>query len=347
MSALSRHNIFFGENGSGKTSLLEAAHVLGTARSFRSGRPKSQIQHGKSSYIVRGDRSTAGGALRSIGVQRDIDGSAQLRVAGESTRSVAQLADELPLIALNAESFELLVGDPGQRRRFLDWGLFHVEHDVREPRTRFQRALTQRNHLLRRGRIDPSELEAWSRELADHGERVSEGRQRFLTSLQSHLAPMLGELSPHLEAVELRYRQGWDSNKSYWDALQEGLTSDQEQGFTQRGPQRADVRVLVKGHLAADTLSRGQQKLLVAALKLAQVALLGEFGASSLLLVDDLPSELDAGRCEAFCGLLARMPVQTMITCVDRAMIKPHWLAVDEGFVSMFHVEQGAVTACQ
>jgi DNA replication and repair protein RecF len=345
LQRLSRHNIFFGENGSGKTSLLEAVHVLGTARSFRTGRPRSQIQHGKDHYVIYGERAALSGASRSIGVQRNADGSAVLRVAGENTRSVAKLADELPLLALNADSFDLLVGEPGQRRRFLDWGVFHVEHDAREPRKQFQRALTQRNHLLRRGRIIPSELEAWTREVALHGERVSEGRRRFLEALQQHLIPMLGELSPQLESVALTYRRGWDAGKTYLEALQAGLQSDQEQGFTQRGPQRADVRVMVQGYPAAETLSRGQQKLLVAAMKLAQVSLLGEQGSSSLLLVDDLPSELDSSRCRAFCQLLAQLPVQTMITCVDREMVPLSWLSGDESEVALFHVEHGSVSA--
>ncbi len=319
--------------------------MLGTARSFRSGRPRSQIQHGKSHYVVFGERETQGGAPRALGVKRNMDGSAQLRVAGENTRSVAFLADELPLLALNSDSFDLLVGDPGQRRRFLDWGVFHVEHDVREPRKQFQRALSQRNHLLRHGRIAPTELEAWTRELAMYGEQVSEGRRKFLQALREHLGPMLTELSPALSEVELHYRQGWDANTSYGEALQAGLESDREQGFTQRGPQRADIRVSVEGYPAADTLSRGQQKLLIAAMKLAQVALLAQSGAECLLLVDDLPSELDSSRCEAFCALLARIPMQTMITCVDRQMIPGSWLSTEEGEVAVFHVEQGVVSA--
>lgn len=218
-----------------------------------------------------------------------------------------------------------------------------MEHDVREGRKQLQRALTQRNHLLRHGRIQPSELDAWTRELSVHGESVSAGRQRFLVALERHLEPMLAELSPALAEVKLRYKRGWDADKSYWDALQEALASDREQGFTQRGPQRADIRVLVDGYPASDTLSRGQQKLLVAAMKLAQVALLGEQGRSALLLVDDLPSELDVGRCEAFCRLLGRLPVQTMITCVDQGMIPGAWLSADEEAVSVFHVEHGAV----
>ena len=344
MSSLGPHNIVFGKNGSGKTSLLEAIHILGTARSFRSGRWRTQIQHGQDRYVIHGDIAPQEAARsRSIGVQRDKNGEVLLRIAGETVRSVARLADELPLLVINADSFDLLAGEPAHRRRFLDWGVFHVEHDCREARQRFQRALSQRNHLLRRGRIDPIELEGWTRDLAVYGDLVSGARERFLAALKGAFEPVLSGLAPDLESVSLAYRRGWDSSLTYGEALNRSLPSDREQGFTQTGPQRADVRVSVGGYPAADTLSRGQQKLVVAALKLAQGRLLAAQGAEVLFLIDDLPAELDRERCERVCRLLGEMPVQSVITCVESSSISPGWLGEGHS-VPMFHVEHGTVT---
>ncbi|MFT4767789.1 MAG: DNA replication and repair protein RecF [Glaciecola sp.] len=277
-----------------------------------------------------------------MGVQRQKGGEMSLRVAGEPSRSVSQLADELPLLLINAESFDLLVGEPANRRRFMDWGVFHVEHNLREHRRRFQRALTQRNHLLRRGNLDASELEVWTRDLAVHAELVSAGRDRFLTALRAIFEPLVNQLAPEIGPVDLAYRRGWDASCSYADALQRSLSSDQAQGFTQSGPQRADIRVTVSGYSAADTLSRGQQKLLVCALKLAQGQILAGQQGGVLYLIDDLPSELDAERCERVCRALAAMRAQTLITCVSRTAIPMEWLGLDAE-VAMFHVEQGRV----
>ena len=335
----------FGSNGSGKTSLLEAAHILGTARSFRAGPAKSLITHGEEQYAVHGEWTLESGARRSLGVQRSRSGEIVLRVAGEPSRSVAELADELPLLLIDAESFDLLVGEPANRRRFLDWGVFHVEHDSREHRRRFQRALAQRNHLLRRDKLSAGELEVWTRDLAIHGAAVSAARERFLLALEKEFEPLAAALIPELGAVQLAYRCGWDATQTFADALQRSLASDREQRFTQSGPQRADIRVTVDGHPAAQTLSRGQQKLLVCALKLAQGRMLARQQGEVLYLIDDLPSELDRERCERVCRALAGMQVQSLITCVDAGAISREWLG-EASQVAMFHVEHGQVTPC-
>jgi DNA replication and repair protein RecF len=342
LGPLRLHNVIYGINGSGKTSLLEAAHILGTARSFRSGGAKSLITHQQQSYVIHGEQLSPQGASVPMGVERERGGEIRLRIAGEPSQSVSQLADELPLLLINADGFDLLTGEPANRRRFLDWGVFHVEHDLRDHRRRFQRALTQRNHLLRRGKLNPAELEVWTHDLAIHAELVSAGRERFLAALREAFHPLIAKLAPEIGEVDLAYRRGWDATAAYADALARSLESDQEQGFTQSGPQRADIRVTVDGYSAAETLSRGQQKLLVCALKLAQGQILAEQQGDVLYLIDDLPSELDKERCERVCRALAEMQVQTLITCISPVAIPSDWLG-KESDVAMFHVEQGRV----
>jgi DNA replication and repair protein RecF len=339
---LALHNIIYGSNGSGKTSLLEAAHILGTARSFRSGGAKTLITHGDERFVIYGEQQLTGGRKTSLGVQRERGGEISLRVAGESCRSVAQLADELPLLLINTDSFDLLVGEPANRRRFLDWGVFHVEHDVREHRRRFQRALIQRNHLLRHDKLDASQLEVWTHDLAVQGELVSAARGRFLDALREVFLPIIAQLAPEIGSVDLAYRRGWDATSDYVDALQRSLATDREQGFTRSGPQRADIRVTVEGHSAAETLSRGQQKLLVCALKLAQGSILAQQQGEVLYLIDDLPSELDEERCERVCRALTDMGAQTLITCVSPEAVPRSWLGSSTD-VAMFHVEHGRV----
>lgn len=343
LEGLGRVNVLYGRNGSGKTSVLEAIHLLAMARSFR-GNIKSLITHGVDQVTVFG--LLAPGRL-SLGVQRDRFGDVRIKVAGQPVRTVAELAEQLPLQVINADSFDLLTGPPGARRQFLDWGVFHVEHRFFEQWQRFQRGIKQRNKLLRRGKIADRELSVWTRDLAASGEVLTEYRRACFQLLEPRFKAIMNELTPSLaEGLELRFRQGWDKDSSYEAALLNSEASDREQGFTHVGPQRADLRVSIDGHAAADTLSRGQQKLVVCGLKLAQGRLMSDMGRGNCLyLVDDLPSELDRQHSESVCRQLNAMKSQVFVSCVSRADVEQVWPAEDRAQLVMFHVEHGSVMA--
>lgn len=342
---LNRVNVFYGHNGSGKTSILEAIHLLGMARSFRGNSVKSLITHGAGSCVVFGEVKdpSRGGAAVPLGVQRSSSGDALIKVAGAPVRTVAQLVAHLPLQVINSDSFDLLTGSPSARRQYLDWGVFHVEHRFLEQWQRFQRCIKQRNKLLRHGKIRDQELAVWTRDLASCGKAISEYRKTYFDVLLPRFREILERLAPSLAGLDLRYQQGWDRQLSYEEALQAGTEVDIERGYTHVGPQRGDIRVLIDGRLAAETLSRGQQKLVVCGLKLAQGQLMSEQGKGRCTyLVDDLPSELDADHSRKVCEMLASMDAQVFISCVDREDIDSVW-PQDRGGIAMFHVEHGSV----
>jgi DNA replication and repair protein RecF len=343
-------NVFDGCNGSGKTSVLESIHLLGMARSFRGGSIKSLITHEEHSCTVYGTTalpSLAAGPKGpasglSLGVQRNRVGEAQIKVGGKVVRAVADLAVQLPLQVITADTFGLLTGAPGARRQYLDWGVFHVEQQFFGQWQRFQRSIKQRNNLLRRGKVSEQELAFWTQDLAQTGTAINEYRKAYFRILSPRFKEIMAKLAPSLDALELRFQQGWDRQQCYSEALQHGLPADLEQGYTHSGPQRADIRVMSGGHLAAETLSRGQQKLVVCGLKLAQGQLMAQHGRGTCTyLIDDLPSELDHLHSQLVCELLASMDAQVFITCIDHKEIRSVWPATGE--LAMFHVEQGAV----
>jgi len=343
---LQQVNIFFGRNGSGKTSILEAIHMLGMGRSFRGNSIKSLITHGESSCVAFGmvTSPASAGVGVGLGVQRGLSGEAVLKVGGSAVKSVARLVEQLPLQVINADSFELLTGSPGARRQYLDWGVFHVEHRFLAQWQRFQRCIKQRNKLLRHGKISKQELAVWTRDLAVSGAAVGEYRHAYFRLLVPRFREIIARLAPSLgNGLDLRYHQGWDRQSSYAEALEKSVSTDMAQGYSHVGPQRADIRVLMDGRLAAETLSRGQQKLVVCALKLAQGQLMSEQGSGKCTyLVDDLPSELDLEHSRLVCEMLASMQAQVFITCIDRADMSLVWPG-ELASAALFHVEQGSV----
>ena len=347
LNGLGKANLFFGPNGAGKTSILESIHLLGMARSFRGGSVKPLIAHGCPSCTVFGSITTKLSTSLALGVQRDISGDVQIKVAGKAVHSAAQLVEHLPLQTINSDSFDLLTGAPQARRQYLDWGVFHVEHHFYHQWQRFQRCIKQRNNLLRRGKMSDGELDVWTRDLSVSGSAINDFRKEYFSSLVPQFRSIMDALAPELEGLELRYRQGWDKSLAYVDALKASQVVDQERGYTHVGPQRADIKVIIAGRPAAEVLSRGQQKLVVCALKLAQGQLMTALGGGvCTYLVDDLTAELDRAHSKLVCELLSSMGVQVFVSSIEQEDICALWPEQDN--LQVFHVEHGAVSpVCQ
>jgi DNA replication and repair protein RecF len=317
-----RINILYGDNGSGKTSLLEAIYLLGMARSFRSARLNPVIAHEQTSCTVFGQVRLDAERSSALGISRDRSGDVRIRIDGQSVKSAAELADKL-------------------RRQFLDWGVFHVEPRFLQAWQRLQQALRQRNSWLRHGTLDAASQAAWSRELSLASEEIDEYRRTYIQALKPVFERTLAVLL-ELEGFQLSYYRGWDKSLPLADVLAASIERDRVMGHTQAGPQRADLRLRMAGHNAAETLSRGQQKLVVCALRIAQGHLVSEAKRGQCIyLVDDLPSELDENHRLALCSLLEQLNCQVFITCVDSNLLREGWR--DDTPVSMFHVEHGTI----
>jgi len=337
----SKANIIYGANGSGKTSLLEAVFLLGRGRSFRHRDLRLVISRGADQLVVSGKVArTDNNSSHQLGVSRSSKGGFEARCNGNNLASAAELAAELPIQLVDAHSFSLLEGGPLQRRQFIDWGVFHVEHGFANLWKRFQKALKQRNQLLRHARIDEESLALWSKELAPLNEMITEQRKDYLIQLESYISPLVHALKG-LGEVTLEYNQGWQEGASLIDVFSADRDRDMAVGTTSHGAQRADIKLMVDGEIAADSLSRGQSKLLVYALKLAQAAhFKAVTGNSCVFLLDDLPAELDADNCRDVLDYLNSLGCQYFVTGVD----KEDFEAVAKEGAKLFHVEHGVIS---
>jgi DNA replication and repair protein RecF len=332
-------NILFGANGSGKTSFLEAIHYAAVGRSFRSQRLEPVICKDLADATVFIELFSG----VSIGVNKNRNGAHILKLRGERQSSWLETARSLPLLLINSDSFSLLEGSSKVRRKFLDWGVFHVEHNFSSSWRGAARCIAQRNLLLKSRDIDIAQIEAWTVELAMHAESIDRSRARYL----EQLLPVLESTLPHLldvPALTIKYFRGWDEGSALADLLRGSLERDVRYGATQIGPHRAELQIRIGKLRAEDYLSRGQQKLLVIALKLAQGRLLTERnGGKVLYLVDDLPSELDASNRARVCRQLEALDSQVFMTCVDESDLESGWSSGTS--LRKFHVEHGKMSA--
>ena len=335
-------NLFYGENGSGKTSLLEAIHCLTLGRSFRSHKHKPLIRQGESAFTVFG-RIMSGGVQVPLGVHRQRDGQSSFKANGAQVSSIAELASYLPVQVINSDSFQLLEGSPKVRRQFMDWLVFHVEPQFFTTWKGVQRCLKHRNSLLRRDRIDGAELAVWDRELAKLSEALHQYRERSIEHFKKVFLELLTSFI-RLPGVDIGYQRGWDRERNYEDALKTNFDRDVQQGYTHSGCHRADLRITVSGQPAAEILSRGQQKLVVCALKVAQGYVFGDItGKQCVYLVDDLPAELDQYHRSRLVDWLEKLGGQVFITGVEQDALVADWLERPHLARKVFHVEQGAV----
>jgi DNA replication and repair protein RecF len=305
-----RFTLISGSNASGKTSLLEALYVLGRGRSFRTRRLEHLIRRGSERFVVFGEVDAFGRRV-SIGVEGSAAG-VRARLGGQRVGSLAELAPLFPVQIIDPEIHRLIEEGPSRRRRFLDWGVFHVEPRFVDDWQRFQQALRQRNAALK-AREPRAVVSAWDGDLVRYGELLATARSRYVGSLIPHASSLVRNLLG-MELV-IVHRAGWARDTSLAEALQQSWGHDQESGVTQVGPHRAELSIRLDDLAVKDRISRGQQKLLAAALLIAQVKLFPEESlVQPTLLLDDPAAELDNARLTGLIREVSTQTVQLVVT---------------------------------
>jgi len=377
-------NVVLGPNGAGKTSLFEAIFTLAHGKSFRRFGGKRDalvslsaehlVVYGETIHSVRqlglideGGTGAAGvecsaSVRQKIGLSKSRLGETRIKLNGVAVKRMSEITEQLPIIAVNADTFDLLSGPPQERRAFLDWSVFHVEHTYKDDVKLYARALAQRNALLRSfarqiadksrlisrsiGRVPDNErappqsqLHIWTDAMARAGEQVDARRLEIFNLLNDEFKRVLPSLGLESYSLSLFYRRGWDAKSNLAQALRDSEETDVARGFSSVGPHRCDVQITIEvdGHrrLARDVLSRGQLKLTIFALKLSQLRLLryslaaGDAtplgGAQVVLLLDDVAAELDPVRLRSIGAIISEAEggVQVFVNGTTEALLSP------------------------
>ncbi|MFT5068828.1 MAG: DNA replication and repair protein RecF [Candidatus Paceibacteria bacterium] len=335
-------NLFYGLNASGKTSVLESIHMLALGRSFRSLKLASVIAQGHSDCLLFAKVTNPQGVTDALGMTRRLDGDHSVRLNGENLSSVAELATLMPVQLIDPNSSALIVAGPSVRRQYLDWGVYHHNPTFFKLWKQAQRLLKQRNSALKCGTMSVDVRASFDPALVEVAEQLNSLREAYLRLLEPVFFELLAGLVD-LPDLKLGYYSGWSANRDYASILEETLARDLQLGYTQRGPQRADIKITLHGVNAVERLSRGQQKLVVVALKLAQGKLLSEVkGRKCVFLVDDLAAELDWSHRREICQQLVNLKTQVFVTSVGPNELTDCW--PKESKITMFHVKHGQVS---
>ena len=338
-------NFFVGDNGSGKSSLLEALFYLGHGKSFRTSKVDVLACHDQTSFVVNIKDSNN----CQLGLSRDVStGLTNIKIDGERHSRLSVLARNIAIQIVTPESFKLFFGGPKERRRFIDLGMFHVKHNFAKQWKSFNRVLKQRNACIRlnssANKAD-SMLPYWTEKFCQMSIEVACIRQEYASAVIVELDVWLAILLPDLKRrVTVQYLQGWPQKKQLQDVLVNNQEREAGYGYSLYGAHKFDVKFLLDKQSLETQLSRGQQKLFLLALTFAQAKLIARVKrVKPILLIDDVGAELDLNSRTLLNNAIGKLNCQVIITAIDKTAVEP--LVPTDNNYKMFHVKHGQISA--
>lgn len=328
----SHFNLFYGMNGSGKTSFLESIHIVCEGQSFRTRQLDHCIQHDQVALLLFAKFSD-----HQVGFSKSAN-NRNIHIDGEPTNKRADLVRLAPIRVINSDSMALVTGKPSCKREFLDWCLFHVEHKYPQLWQQHAHALKQKNALLK-NKINDQQLDYWNDYLIQYNESISAYRANYLQKITQIIYTSLNDIYDS-DNLSLEYECGWDNKKSLADIYRNNRQRELKYGYSLYGIQRDNIHIRYKNSLVQETLSSGQLKKLAIALYIAQIILVNESTAKPVvILIDDLTAELDAETVLTILQTLKKLQAQIFLTVIDL----PDYLLAQDQEVKLFHVEHGII----
>lgn len=314
-------NIIRGANASGKTTILEAINLVAASKSFRANNINFLIRQNKNflnSKIFFKKNSEVNQSILFIREKLSKSEGKNKILLNENKISISQAAQNLPIQVINQDDFFILEGKPSLRRKFLDWGVFHVKHSFYKNWKNYFSVLKQRNALLKEKNPNEKILDILDLQLIELGEELSKNRKEYLDIFKKELEKEL-EKWFFLKKTKIKYFSGWDEKKEFSQVLKNNRKKDINFGLTNAGPHRCDLKFEIDGINAIDFLSRGQQKIFVILLKIAQGNFLYTIKKENCIyLVDDLYAELDQSNFKKILEIFLKLENQVILTTKEK-----------------------------
>ena len=324
-------NVIYGDNGSGKSTVLEALYILGSGNSYRAREASLLIKHDACEYTVFAKTF----AEKKISVQKNLKGSSRIKIDSESYQSSSSLAYLLPTQIIYQDVFQIIDSGSAKRRNLLNWGCFHLYKQYLKFVKQYNYNLKQRNFLLRHKHDDALLFNAYENNMAQAAHEIDLIRQSFYKLWQPLFHATNLKLTDKL--CDLEYYKGWKDNIPLEKLLHDNRKNDKRKGFTQFGPHSADLIINVLGKKARHNLSRGQQKMVLTALKFSQAELVDK---NCLYLIDDICSETDNQHLSKLLSYISSIKDQVVITAINKDKVfeqlqnSAHYLNIKDGKIS-------------
>lgn len=355
-------NFIIGDNGSGKTSLLDAIFYMSHGRSFNTSQHHKVIRFDQDNFVLSAEVVKSAGVVSKanssldasldtglisnrVGIRRYKDSQIDMRINGKPSQRLSALAKILPVQLITPDSFKLFFGGPKERRQFFDFGVFHVKPDFYQHWLRFTKIHRHRNALLKQ---HPSkynqEFEYWDTEFCQLAQQLNQTRQAYLDVFQTQFEQATQNIDSMLSDAGIKFQlfPGFSMGSPLLEQLQRSFTKDAKFGFTSIGPHKADVKVKSDKRLVEDVLSRGQLKLLLYVIKLIQSSIISQYNMTPVMLLDDIASEVDnANLTSIFSFLQLSQQTQFFITGLNAEIVK--FLNSENHSHAVFHVKHGTI----
>jgi DNA replication and repair protein RecF len=322
-------NIFHGENGVGKTSILEAIHLTSSGKSFRKSSIKSLINFNKESMTVFIQCNNK----KTFSTTKHKTGNSKAKINSRAVSKQSDITNQLPVISIDPEVYRLVDFGPLYRRNYLDWLVFHVKHDYIELWKKTYKCIKQLNYLYKK-KAPETEIVLWELSYIKFSEELNAIRNSFFDELLPKIQNISSLIQADLSTLSIKFKKGWSKDLTLKEQLNLDKNKNRLYGQLQHGPHKMDIQIKDGIYQASQTLSRGQKKTLSMIFYMAYIELLIENEIFPILCLDDLDAELDSNKLEKVANFFINTNTQIFITSVLKDKIEKAFPEAD-----MFHVK--------
>jgi DNA replication and repair protein RecF len=311
-------NFIIGKNGSGKTSILESIYFLSHSRSFRSSQLNRIINHDANEFIIYTKAHTPDEISISLSRKKNSNNISKLN--SEIQKNHTEITRNLPIQLINPESFNIINSGAQQRCKVLDWGAFYLDKTFLKIWQQTKFLVKQRNSALKQNYPD-AYIASIDQKLCEFANILDTKRHDYFKKLKPKIYDILSQFNSELK-LDIEYYRGWSHQKELEQVLEEGFKYDNKYNLTNHGPHKADIVFTINNKPIQDIFSRGQQKLLICAIKLAQGEVHNlENLNNCIYLIDDISSELDSIHTQTLFDYLKKLKSQVFITTTEQNKI--------------------------